>query len=120
MRDGYRYQIGSHYSRDASRGVPAMGRQIGVRGCDEACTKTYRPFVAPADAQASGHWTILVRQDGTRQWAYQGYALYSYVGDKKPGDMTGNDTYEYMISQDASTIMDASLPISLHWHVVFP
>ncbi len=120
MRDGYRYQVGTHHSRSASRGVPAMGRNIGTRGCDEKCLQTWKPFVAPADAMPSGHWTIVTRDNGTRQWAYQGYAVYTYINDKKAGDMTGNDSYDYLISEDPTKIADTTLPISLNWHVIFP
>ena len=115
MRDGYRYQVGTHHSRSASRGVPATGRNIGTRGCDEKCLLTWKPYVAPADAAASGHWTIVTRDNGTRQWAYQDYAVYTYVNDKKAGDMTGNDSYDYLISEDATKIADTTLPISLNW-----
>ena len=120
LRDGFRYQVGTHHTRDASRGVPAVGRSIGVRGCDDVCTETWLPFVAPADAQPSGQWTILTRPGGTRQWAYRGYALYTNVGDKNPGDMTGNDSYDFLISRDAGTVSDPTLPTSLLWHVVYP
>jgi hypothetical protein len=36
--------------------------------------------------------------DGFRQWVYQGYSLWTYDGDKKPGDMTGNDDEVYTFS----------------------
>ncbi len=120
MRDGFRYQVGTHHTRNASRGVPSVGRSIGIRGCDAACLEIWRPFVASNDAQPSGHWTILTRPDGTRQWAYRGYALYTNVRDKQPGDMTGNDTYDYLISQDAGKVSDPTLSTSLLWHVVYP
>jgi predicted lipoprotein with Yx(FWY)xxD motif len=120
MLDGFRYQVGTHHTRDASRGVPATGRLIGTRGCENECLHVRRPFVAPADAAPSGHWTILTRDDGTRQWAYRGYALYTFTGDRKPGDMLGNDVYQVRVSQVASAVIDPTLPISLNWHVVYP
>lgn len=120
MRDGFRYQVGNHHSRAASRGVPATGRRIGTRGCDAKCLQTWKPYVAASDALPSGHWTIVTRDDGARQWAYQGYAVYSYTGDKKAGDMTGNDIYDYLISEGADTVADPTLPISLNWHVIYP
>ncbi len=39
---------------------------------------------------AEGDWTIIDRTDGTKQWAYKGKPLYTFVQDKKPGDMTGD------------------------------
>src|SRR5204863_9055395 len=44
LRDGFRYQVGTHHTRDASRGVPSVGRSIGVRGCDDVCAETWLPF----------------------------------------------------------------------------
>jgi len=38
----------------------------------------------PADALPSGFWTIATRDDGARQWAYQGYPVYTNANDKKP------------------------------------
>ncbi len=34
----------------------------------------------------SGRWSIVARDDGSRQWAYQGKP----VKDQKPGDKSGN------------------------------
>ena len=119
-RDGYRYQTGGHATRDGSRGVAAVGRTIGTKGCDAECLKTWHPFVAPPDAEPAGYWDILNRPDGSRQWSYQGYALYSYAGDKKPGDMTGNDIYDMQVNRDPQTAADMSIPISLYWHVAWP
>lgn len=97
-----------------------MGRNIGLRGCEGSCLDTWKPLVARADAQASGHWGILTHKDGIRQWSYQGYALYSFVKDKNPGDMMGNDVYEISISENPNKATDESMPMSLNWHVALP
>jgi predicted lipoprotein with Yx(FWY)xxD motif len=47
------------------------------------------PFAPMADAMAEGDWMIIDRTDGTKQWAYDGKPLYTFIQDKKPGDMTG-------------------------------
>jgi len=73
-------------------GSPALGRWFGTSTCDENCTKTWPPFTAPVDALPSGYWDVLTRSDGTRQWAYKGFALYTYAPDK-PGDISGNAIY---------------------------
>lgn len=96
-RDAFRQEVGIHGLAHGVNALPAIGRSIGTRGCDAECRKTWHPVAAPADAQPSGYWDIAVREDdGTRQWVYKGYALYRYDGDKKPGDMNGNDIYDYM------------------------
>ena len=48
-------------------------------------------LVAAADAQPEGDYTIITRDDGTRQWAYKGKPLYLWVKDAKAGDVTGDN-----------------------------
>ena len=88
---------GGHNLRRGQPIRPAIGRELGIANirCDEACRKVWHPFKAAVDAQAHGQWTIVTHPDGLKQWAYQGYALWTYDGDKKPGDMTGNDELTY-------------------------
>jgi predicted lipoprotein with Yx(FWY)xxD motif len=74
-------------------GTPALGRYLGTTTCDAECTKSWPPYAAPADAQPSGYWEIAHRPDGTRQWMYKGFALYTYAADK-PGETRGNQQYE--------------------------
>jgi predicted lipoprotein with Yx(FWY)xxD motif len=73
-------------------GSPALGRALGTSTCDENCTKLWPPFTAPAAALPSGFWDVVTRADGSRQWAYKGFALYTYAADK-PGDVSGNAIY---------------------------
>jgi predicted lipoprotein with Yx(FWY)xxD motif len=74
-------------------GSAATGRALGAASCEADCLRDWRPLAAPAGAVAQGYWDVLTRPDGTRQWAYKGYALYSYAGDRAPGDVTGNELY---------------------------
>jgi hypothetical protein len=48
------------------------------------------PLAAAADAKPMGDWTVVTRDDGSKQWAYKGKPLYSFAKDKMPGDTTGN------------------------------
>jgi predicted lipoprotein with Yx(FWY)xxD motif len=73
-------------------GSPALGRALGTATCDEKCTKLWPPFTAPAAAPPCGFWDVLTRADGRRQWAYKGFALYTYAADM-PGDLGGNAIY---------------------------
>jgi predicted lipoprotein with Yx(FWY)xxD motif len=86
-------------------GSPAVGRALGTTTCDQKCAMTWRPFVAPTDALPSGFWDVVVRPDGTRQWAYKGFALYTYTGDKA-GDINGNERYDLVHVRDAPTMPD--------------
>ena len=58
--------------------------------CYDDCAKAWPPFMAAADAQPEGEWTIVERSDGTKMWAYEGKPVYTYVKDTKPGDVTGD------------------------------
>jgi predicted lipoprotein with Yx(FWY)xxD motif len=69
----------------------ASAEALGTHGCQNECLETWRPFVARADDQPSGLWTIYDRPDGSRQWAYRGSALYTFSGDHQPGDIAGNN-----------------------------
>jgi predicted lipoprotein with Yx(FWY)xxD motif len=57
--------------------------------CYDQCAKNWPALKADADAKASGEWTIVERKDGTKMWAYEGKPLYTFIKDKKAGDMTG-------------------------------
>lgn len=54
-----------------------------------SCTDVWPPVLAAAGAKPVGKWTILERKDGRKQWAYDGYALYTSVLDHGPGDVYG-------------------------------
>ncbi|MDY6946947.1 MAG: hypothetical protein SXG53_14620 [Pseudomonadota bacterium] len=54
-----------------------------------SCTDVWPPVLAKANAEPVGKWTILDRKDGSKQWAYDGYALYTSVLDRGPGDVFG-------------------------------
>jgi predicted lipoprotein with Yx(FWY)xxD motif len=57
-----------------------------------SCLQAWPPVLAPAGAKAVGKWTIISREDGRRQWAYDGHALYTSILDRRPGDVLGGDT----------------------------
>jgi len=54
-----------------------------------SCAEVWPPVLAPEDAQDIGKWTLTPRSDGTRQWAYDGFPLYTSQLDEKPGDVLG-------------------------------
>lgn len=71
--------------------VPNSGRSA----CVGHCTRLWEPAVAPQEIQgapdAGGtRFSVLVREDGTRQWVYLGKPLYLYAGDRQPGDRRGD------------------------------
>ena len=38
----------------------------------------------------SDEYSIVTRDDGSKQWAYKGKPLYFWIKDQKPGDKTGD------------------------------
>jgi predicted lipoprotein with Yx(FWY)xxD motif len=46
--------------------------------------------MAGADAKADGAWSIVTRDDGSKQWALKGMPVYYWAKDTKPGDRTGD------------------------------
>lgn len=54
-----------------------------------SCAQMYPPVYAADDAKPVDKWTIVARPDGRKQWAYNGFALYTSRFDKKPGDAVG-------------------------------
>ena len=63
----------------------------GASACAGQCAENWPPLVAAADAQSEGDYTVITRDDGTKQWAYKGKPLYLWVKDTKPGDVTGDN-----------------------------
>ena len=63
----------------------------GKSVCNDDCAKNWPPVMAGADAKADGDYSIIERDDGSKQWAYKGQPLYTFVKDKKPGDRTGDN-----------------------------
>ena len=131
-REGVVHQSGGGHSlRRGHPNRPAVGRDIGINiMCSEECMKVWHPYKAPADAQPQGFWNVALRPDGTKQWVYQGYALWTYDGDKHPNDMNGNDEFTYAyaappgVDKDTVKDLDVGTPMdgasALHWSIVVP
>lgn len=62
----------------------------GKSVCNGPCAQNWPPLPVAAGAEASGDWSVVARDDGSKQWAYKGKPLYTWVKDQKPGDTTGN------------------------------
>ena len=62
----------------------------GVSNCNGGCAKAWPPLMAEADAKAEGKYSVVTRDDGSKQWAYNGMPLYTWTKDAKAGDTTGD------------------------------
>jgi predicted lipoprotein with Yx(FWY)xxD motif len=58
--------------------------------CNAECAAKWPPFRPAAGERSIRDFTIIKRDDGSPQWAYQGKPLYTFVGDSKTGDKTGD------------------------------
>jgi len=128
----YREQIFSYnFGHDFQHGAPyyeVLGRVLGTRACTGECTRRWHPFVAPAGARPAGYWHIVNRPDGVRQWVYKGYALYTFVGDKAPGELRGRDEWDISFSDPElhkvsflnDLHIDAETVSGVFWTTVYP
>lgn len=57
--------------------------------CNANCVGPWPPVYAPASATPVGEWTIVHREDGTRQWALNGKPVYMRFHDT-PDVATGD------------------------------
>ena len=62
----------------------------GKSACNGPCAANWPPLMAAAGDTASGDYSIITRDDGSKQWAVKGKPLYFWVKDAKPGDKTGD------------------------------
>jgi predicted lipoprotein with Yx(FWY)xxD motif len=63
----------------------------GKSNCYAMCAQNWPPVVGNAASQPIGNFTIITRDDGSKQWAYNGKPLYYWHNDQSPGDKTGNN-----------------------------
>ncbi len=65
----------------------------GKSACNGACAQAWPPLLADSATVAPlnlpGAFSVVTRDDGSKQIAYHGLPLYTWQGDKKPGDTSG-------------------------------
>lgn len=64
----------------------------GKSNCSGSCATYWPPVKGPltAGSGVTGTLSTITRSDGTKQATYLGHPLYTYVGDKGPGQNKGN------------------------------
>ncbi|PIW25979.1 MAG: hypothetical protein COW30_17335 [Rhodospirillales bacterium CG15_BIG_FIL_POST_REV_8_21_14_020_66_15] len=63
---------------------------LGKSACYGKCAVNWPPLAAGAEVKGDGDYSVITRDDGKKQWAYKGKALYGWVKDEKPGQTTGH------------------------------
>lgn len=61
----------------------------GKSACSGRCAENWPPVQA-GSAQPAAPYSVVTREDGSKQLAYNGKPLYTFVKDKKPGDKSGD------------------------------
>jgi predicted lipoprotein with Yx(FWY)xxD motif len=112
------------HARDGDRHGSSAGRAVGTDGCDAKCLTQWHPLKAPERAEPSGEWTIYTHEDGIRQWAYRGFALYTFSGDKAPGDMRSDESFEPWRGENAKVglkpVSIVGTASTMYWRVASP
>jgi predicted lipoprotein with Yx(FWY)xxD motif len=72
----------------------------GVSSCYGACAGAWPPLLSEGEPKAeagamSNQLGTTKRKDGTIQVTYNGWPLYTYVGDQGPGEANGNDFSQF-------------------------
>jgi predicted lipoprotein with Yx(FWY)xxD motif len=69
---------------------------LGTSSCDgvaedtDTCAGKWPPLLAADEATATAKMTIITRSDDSKQWAYNGQALYHWHQDAAQGDIGGD------------------------------
>jgi predicted lipoprotein with Yx(FWY)xxD motif len=98
MKDGARY-----YFQNAN-GKPFYTYDRDKKNqsnCNDKCTESWEPVIAPAGETAMADWTVVLRDDKRTQWAYKGSPIYTNRLENTSGGQPD-------LSHDR------------HWHVLVP
>ncbi|HVX32209.1 MAG TPA: hypothetical protein VHA80_03635 [Solirubrobacterales bacterium] len=69
---------------------------FGGETCEGACARAWPPLLdergepQPSNGTAAARLGTVTRPDGTHQVTYAGRPLYTFAGDKQPGEANGN------------------------------
>jgi predicted lipoprotein with Yx(FWY)xxD motif len=69
------------------RDVAGSGKSV----CNGPCATNWPPLAVIGEGKPVAGYTVVVRDDGRKQWAYKGKPLYFWAKDTKPGDTTGDN-----------------------------
>ena len=64
----------------------------GKSACNDGCAKMWPPV--PANAKVMPPYSVVTREDGSKQLAYKGKPLYLFANDTKAGERKGDKMKE--------------------------
>lgn len=62
----------------------------GKSACTAPCSGIHPPYLVEEGAEVKGDFSVILREDGSKQWAYKGKPLYRFFTDEKRGDKIGD------------------------------
>ena len=63
----------------------------GQSACNGPCAALWPPLAAASNASADVAHSLVMREDGARQWAYKGKPVYTYRADQHAGERSGDN-----------------------------
>jgi predicted lipoprotein with Yx(FWY)xxD motif len=99
-----------------NRGLALYSLSVERKGkficTDKTCLSLWKPLTVPKGAVATGaaRLTVVMRPDGRRQVAYRGGPLYTFVQDKRAGDVKGNGFRDVGVWRVAAVSKSAPAP----------
>ncbi len=84
----------------------------GISNCYSDCSVSWPPYLVSEGQQATENFSIVIRKDDSRQWAYLGRPLYYWVADQAAGDIKGNGiagVWHILRSKDFKDVKFASM-----------
>jgi predicted lipoprotein with Yx(FWY)xxD motif len=58
--------------------------------CNDGCAATWPPFLVKEGDRTPANFSVITRDDGTRQWALNGKPLYFFAADVNAGEAKGD------------------------------
>ena len=90
-------------------------RERESSNCSGNCTQSWSPLLTVGDAiggegVAPDRLEVIARDDGSSQVTYNGWPLYYFAKDEKPGDTNGQDvgTLCYLVSKDGAPVQTSA------------
>ncbi|MBL8457990.1 hypothetical protein [Zoogloea sp.] len=68
------------------RDVAHSGKSV----CNGPCATNWPPLMVMEGEGGGADYSVVTRDDGSRQWAFKGKPLYRWIKDQKPGDRSGD------------------------------
>lgn len=74
------------------------------------CAQDWPPLLARPDARPGEKWSLITREDGSRQWTFDGRPLHTSVKDRKAGDVNAVDGAEGLSNSWKPAFAPVDLP----------